>query len=127
MFFKSARLSYFILFKTLFNSTTFFSAVYSSILLPTNCKIKCTFVKMNFKKHTSILLAALILLANLGLSFVVHYCKDEIASVSFQYQEEAPCVENVKSSFPNNTNPYPVHRTCHNNRHATYIESCPYT
>lgn len=97
MFFKSARLSYFILFKTLFNSTTFFSAVYSSILLPTNYKIKCTFVKMNFKKHTSILLAALILLANIGLSFVVHYCKNEIASVSFQYQEEAPCVENVRS------------------------------
>ena len=52
---------------------------------------------MNFRKHISIVLAALILLANLGLSFVVHYCKDEIASVSFQYQEDEPCVEEAKS------------------------------
>lgn len=52
---------------------------------------------MNFRKHISIVLASLILLANLGLSFAVHYCKDEIASVSFQYQEDKPCVEDVKS------------------------------
>lgn len=52
---------------------------------------------MNFRKHISIVLASLILLANLGLSFAVHYCKDEIASVSFQYQEDEPCVEDVKS------------------------------
>ena len=52
---------------------------------------------MNFKKHTSIVLASLILLANLGISFAVHYCKDEIASVSFQYQEDEPCVEEAKS------------------------------
>ena len=52
---------------------------------------------MNFRKHTSIVLASLVLLANLGLSFAVHYCKDEIASVSFQYQEDEPCVEDVKS------------------------------
>ena len=52
---------------------------------------------MNFRKHTSIVLAALILLANLGLSFAVHYCKDEIASVSFKYQEDEPCVEDIKS------------------------------
>ncbi len=52
---------------------------------------------MNFKKHISIVLASLVLLANLGLSFAVHYCKDEIASVSFQYQEDEPCVEDVKS------------------------------
>ena len=52
---------------------------------------------MNFRKHISIVLAALILLANLGLSFAVHYCKDEIASVSFQYQEDEPCVEEAKS------------------------------
>ncbi len=56
-----------------------------------------TFAPMNFRKHTSIVLAALILLANLGLSFAVHYCKDEIASISFQYQEDEPCVEDVKS------------------------------
>lgn len=52
---------------------------------------------MNFRKHISIVLASLILLANLGFSFAVHYCKDEIASVSFQYQEDEPCVEDVKS------------------------------
>lgn len=52
---------------------------------------------MNFRKHISIVLASLILLANLGLSFAVHYCKDEIASVSFQYQEDEPCIEDVKS------------------------------
>ena len=52
---------------------------------------------MNFRKHISIVLASLVLLANLGLSFAVHYCKDEIASVSFQYQEDEPCVEDVKS------------------------------
>lgn len=52
---------------------------------------------MNFRKHISIVLASLVLLANLGLSFAVHYCGDEIASVSFQYQEDEPCVEEVKS------------------------------
>ena len=52
---------------------------------------------MNFRKHISLVLASLILLANLGLSFAIHYCKDEIASVSFQYQEDEPCVEDVKS------------------------------
>ena len=52
---------------------------------------------MNFRKHISIVLASLVLLANLGLSFAVYYCKDEIASVSFQYQEDEPCVEDVKS------------------------------
>ena len=52
---------------------------------------------MNFRKHISVVLASLVLLANLGLSFAVHYCKDEIASVSFQYQEDEPCVEDVKS------------------------------
>ena len=52
---------------------------------------------MNFRKHISIVLASLILLANLGLSFSVHYCKDEIASISFQYQKEEPCIEKVTS------------------------------
>lgn len=55
------------------------------------------FAPMYFRKHISIVLASLVLLANLGLSFAVHYCKDEIASVSFQYQEDEPCVEDVKS------------------------------
>jgi len=52
---------------------------------------------MNFRKNISIVLSTLILLANLGLSFTVHYCKDEIASVSFQIEKEEPCVEKVTS------------------------------
>lgn len=52
---------------------------------------------MNLKKYISTLLASLILLANLGLSLSVHYCKDEIASVSFQFHEEEPCVEKTTS------------------------------
>ncbi|MCL9769072.1 hypothetical protein NAT47_01440 [Flavobacterium sp. HXWNR69] len=52
---------------------------------------------MSFRKYTSIVLASLILIANLGLSFAVHYCNDKIASVSFQYQEDEPCVEDIKS------------------------------
>ncbi len=48
---------------------------------------------MHFRKHISIILATLILLANLSLSFSVHYCNDEIASVSFQYQNEEPCID----------------------------------
>lgn len=52
---------------------------------------------MNFRKHISIVLATLILLANLGLSLTVHYCKHEIASISFQLEKEEPCVEKVSS------------------------------
>ena len=37
---------------------------------------------MIFKKHISILLTALLLVSNLGLAFNVHYCDDEIASVT---------------------------------------------
>lgn len=37
---------------------------------------------MNFKKHISILLTFFLLVSNLGLAFNVHYCEDEIASVS---------------------------------------------
>ena len=37
---------------------------------------------MIFKKHTSILLAVLLLVSNLGLAINVHYCADEIASIT---------------------------------------------
>ena len=37
---------------------------------------------MNFKKHISLFLAFFLLVSNLGLAFNVHYCDDEIASVS---------------------------------------------
>jgi hypothetical protein len=51
---------------------------------------------MNCSKQISIFLATLILLANLGLSLSVHYCHDEIASISLQLQEE-PCVAKESS------------------------------
>lgn len=37
---------------------------------------------MIFKKHISILLTVLLLASNLGLAINVHYCADEIASIS---------------------------------------------
>ncbi len=46
---------------------------------------------MQCKKHISIFLAFLILLSSIGLTFSVHYCKDEIAGISFLIQEEEPC------------------------------------
>ncbi len=67
---------------------------------------------MNFRKHISIVLASLILLANLGLSFSVHYCKDEIASISFQYQKEEPCVEKTTSCCAKATS----HDSCCSNK-----------
>ena len=67
---------------------------------------------MNFKKHISTVLASLLLLGNLGLSFAVHYCKDEIASVSFHYQEEEPCVEEIKSCCAKENS----HDTCCSNK-----------
>lgn len=56
---------------------------------------------MNFRKYISIVLASLILLVNLGLSFSVHYCKDEIASISLQFKKEEPCIEKVSSCCVN--------------------------
>ena len=37
---------------------------------------------MIFKKHLSILLTVLLLVSNLGLAINVHYCADEIASIT---------------------------------------------
>ncbi|MSP85751.1 MAG: hypothetical protein EXR18_08015 [Flavobacteriaceae bacterium] len=39
---------------------------------------------MNFRKHICILLAFLLLVSNVGFAFNVHYCGDEIASVSLK-------------------------------------------
>ena len=39
---------------------------------------------MRIRKHISILLAILLLVSNVGLAFNVHYCGDEIASVSLK-------------------------------------------
>ena len=45
---------------------------------------------MIFKKHISILLALCLLVSNLGLAFNVHYCDDEIASVSISTIPASP-------------------------------------
>lgn len=42
---------------------------------------------MNFKRHISVFLALFILLVNSSASLVLHYCHDEIASISLVYQE----------------------------------------
>lgn len=46
---------------------------------------------MNSKKCTSLFLAFLLLVSNIGLAFNVHYCGDEIASVSSVYNVEEVC------------------------------------
>ena len=42
---------------------------------------------MNTKRHISIFLALFILLVNSSASLVLHYCHDQIASISLVYQE----------------------------------------
>ncbi len=42
---------------------------------------------MNLKRHISIFLALFILLVNSSASLVLHYCHDQIASISLVYQE----------------------------------------
>jgi hypothetical protein len=39
---------------------------------------------MNFKKHISLFLAFFLLVSNSGMAFNVHFCGDEIASVSLK-------------------------------------------
>jgi hypothetical protein len=39
---------------------------------------------MNFRKPICITLALLLLVSNIGLAFNVHYCGDEISSISFK-------------------------------------------
>lgn len=46
---------------------------------------------MNFRKHISITLAFLILAANMGFAINVHYCHDEVSSVSIAYKLEESC------------------------------------
>lgn len=67
---------------------------------------------MKLKKHISIVLASLILLFNLGLSFSVHYCKDKIAGISFYHQETEPCIEKTTSCCANVSS----HHACCSNK-----------
>jgi len=52
---------------------------------------------MPFRKSTSLLLAVIFLFSNLGLAFNLHYCHDELAFISIDYQFKEACVENQKS------------------------------
>jgi hypothetical protein len=48
---------------------------------------------MNFKKHSCFFLAFFLLVSNLGLAFNVHYCDNEIASVSINTTSNAIDIE----------------------------------
>ena len=55
---------------------------------------------MNIKKCTSLFLAFLLLVSNVGVAFNVHYCAGEIASVSLESQQqikEKGCCEKIVS------------------------------
>jgi hypothetical protein len=52
---------------------------------------------MKFNKHISILLTFLILASNMGFAINVHYCHNEVSSVSLAYKIDAPCNETHKS------------------------------
>jgi hypothetical protein len=46
---------------------------------------------MKIKKHISFVLALLLLVSNVGLAFNVHYCGGELAEISLDYKNSAPC------------------------------------
>ncbi|MCO6148228.1 hypothetical protein [Flavobacterium sp. NRK1] len=46
---------------------------------------------MKIYKHISILLTFLILASNMGFALNVHYCHNEVSSVSFAYRIDKPC------------------------------------
>ncbi len=48
---------------------------------------------MNFRKHISLFLALFLLVSNLGLAFNVHYCDNEIASVSINTASNSQEIE----------------------------------
>lgn len=52
---------------------------------------------MHLKKITSLFLAVFILFSSLGLAFNVHYCHDEIDSISLNFKAEEPCEESEAS------------------------------
>jgi hypothetical protein len=52
---------------------------------------------MKFKKHISILVALVVLMTNVSSNFIVHYCNDVIASISFNVTSEDPCSKPVVS------------------------------
>lgn len=51
---------------------------------------------MKFNKHISILLTFLILASNMGFAINVHYCHNEVSSVSLAYKIDEPCNDHHK-------------------------------
>jgi hypothetical protein len=60
------------------------------------------------KRFTAILLTTFILISNLGLAFNIHYCHNEIASVSLSFEQEESCNENPNSCCASSDN----HKKC---------------
>lgn len=52
---------------------------------------------MQIKKHISLILSFLILVANMGLMLNVHYCKGQISDVTFAYKAQEPCNDHHKA------------------------------
>ncbi|GGB70995.1 hypothetical protein GCM10007424_08740 [Flavobacterium suaedae] len=69
---------------------------------------------MQFKKHISLLLSSLILLANMGLALNVHYCHGEISQVSLAYKVSEPC----------NTHHLEAESSCCAEKDATHKSCC---
>ncbi|MDR6966236.1 hypothetical protein J2X31_000229 [Flavobacterium arsenatis] len=53
---------------------------------------------MNIKKCTSLFLAILLLVSNIGIAFNVHFCEGKIASISSVYTIEETCDAPKKSA-----------------------------
>lgn len=53
---------------------------------------------MDFKRHISIFLALFILLVNSSASLVLHYCDNQIASISLMYQKDNSNASNIEDS-----------------------------
>ncbi len=51
---------------------------------------------MKMQKFTSVLLACLIMVCSSGFAFNVHYCGENIASVSIGAQPEEDCIEPIQ-------------------------------
>ncbi|MEZ4852744.1 hypothetical protein [Flavobacterium sp.] len=59
---------------------------------------------MIIKKLTAILLTVFILFSNLGLAFNVHYCHNEIASVSINFKQNETCNATKNTCCSNDDN-----------------------
>ena len=53
---------------------------------------------MNFRKCTSLFLALLLLVSNIGLAFTVHYCEGKIASIASVFNTDELCETQSQST-----------------------------